>query len=476
MENNIKQYTVFISYSWTSEKHSTWVRNLAERLINDSVEVRLDQWDLKPGDDKYKFMESMVEDKSIDKVLIICDANYKEKADKRDKGVGVETQIITPDIYSKSYQQKFIPIVVEVGDDFDSFIPNYLKSRIGIDMSSEDKYEEGYEQLLRLIYDKPQYNRPPKGNPPYFLFQDKNTNFKTANINKQLKHFLLNKPNQSEYIMNQFVEELINSLEQFKITYEEFKQPYDQQIYDNIEKMVEIRNDYINFLLLLCKLKKDFDIEIIIKLFEEIYKYTQNQDSGTYIELQFDHYKFFVNEIFLYTVAILIEEQMFEHLNELLSTKYFVKSGYEYIVNGVLFNKFNFYIPSLDEYRKKRLNSNKISLSTQILIDRSKINGKNYRDKIIDADLLLFYIADIKFKQRWFPSTYIYKDDYKKIDLLKKIVRKKYFEKIKVLFNVDTPKEMKELVENQQIMVQGYHYEQLPKLKDFVNVDEIANF
>lgn len=46
-------------------------------------------------------MESMVQDSSIDKVLIICDKGYKEKADDREGGVGTETQIITPTLYGK---------------------------------------------------------------------------------------------------------------------------------------------------------------------------------------------------------------------------------------------------------------------------------------------------------------------------------------------------------------------------------------
>lgn len=476
MEN--KQHTVFISYSWTSKEHSTWVRNLAQRLIDDSVEVRLDQWDLKPGDDKYKFMESMVEDTSIDKVLIICDAKYKEKADKRDKGVGVETQIITPEIYGKTSQQKFIPIVVEVGENFESFMPSYLKSRIGIDMSSEDKYEEGYEQLLRLIYNKPQFKKPSMGKPPAFLFEEENTHFKTANINKQLKHFLINKPNQSDVIINQFIEELISLLGRFVIETENFKEPYDEIIYSNIEKMLELRNDYINFIVLLSELKKDFNIEIIISLFERLYKFTQDSRT-TYIKIQFDHYKFFINELFLYTCSILIKNELFVKLNDLLSTKYFLKTNYG--EKDAFFTQFSFYIRSLDELRKKRLNSNLISITAQLLVDRSKVNGKEYKDNILDTDLLLYYISKIKFDNNiWFPTTYIYKEEYKKIDLLKRLVRKKYFNKVKILFNVNTLEEMKELIKNNHEIVRerGYptSYNSIPFISDHVSVDEIAKY
>ena len=54
---------IFISYSWSVQE---WVEGLANRLMNDGVETILDIWDLKEGQDKYVFMESMVNDKTID--------------------------------------------------------------------------------------------------------------------------------------------------------------------------------------------------------------------------------------------------------------------------------------------------------------------------------------------------------------------------------------------------------------------------
>jgi hypothetical protein len=40
---------VFISYSWESDGHKDWVRNFAEQLSQNGVNVRLDQWHTGPG-------------------------------------------------------------------------------------------------------------------------------------------------------------------------------------------------------------------------------------------------------------------------------------------------------------------------------------------------------------------------------------------------------------------------------------------
>ena len=102
MINNRKK--VFISYSWGPEENKQWVEKLAKKLENDGIEVVIDYKNLKLGHDKYMFMEKMVNDSSIDKVLIICNSEYKKKADERIGGVGDEATIITPQVYRQAEQ------------------------------------------------------------------------------------------------------------------------------------------------------------------------------------------------------------------------------------------------------------------------------------------------------------------------------------------------------------------------------------
>ena len=68
---------LFISYSWTSTEHEDWVLKLAHDLAESGVEVKFDKWDLKEGQDPYHFMEQMVADETITKVIMICDKKYK---------------------------------------------------------------------------------------------------------------------------------------------------------------------------------------------------------------------------------------------------------------------------------------------------------------------------------------------------------------------------------------------------------------
>ncbi|EES90359.1 SEFIR domain protein [Clostridium phage D-1873] len=484
-ENNSKK--VFISYSWSSEEYSTWVRLLAERLIGDGIEVILDQWDLKAGYDKFAFMEQMVTSKEIDKVLVICDKQYKEKADNRDGGVGIETQIITPKIYNQVKQEKFIPVIAEIDGEFESCMPNYMDGKIGVDLSNDNVFEYGYEELLRLIYNKPQYKKPQLGKKPSFLLQDDEVYFKTTNIVRQLKNALLNKPQQAEYFIDDFINEFFNELDKFKISYDETKKEgviADEIICEKIDGMMILRNNYINILELLCKLKSDFDINIIIKLFENIYSYTQFQGSGTYSEVQFDQYKFFIREIFIYTISILLENRLFHKANILLQTRYFLKNKYDENNTGRLFPSLYLYVTTLDELRKNGLGINKISITADMLIKRSNINGKDYSQQIIGTDLLLHYISSIKNKNEvdydkiWFPCMYIYINYYRNVEILQKMIRKNDFEQTKILFNVDNEEQMKELIKNYKNEYKGYNnsFESIPHISRFIDVDNIGKY
>lgn len=151
---------VFISYSWSSDAQ---VLSLAQRLIAHGVDVVLDKWDLKEGQDKYAFMERCVNDPEITKVLIVCDKQYADKANNRTGGVGDETVIISSEIYGNIKQEKFIPIITERDENGVAYVPTYIKTRIYIDLSDDSKYEEEYEKLLRNIYEKPLFRKPALG-------------------------------------------------------------------------------------------------------------------------------------------------------------------------------------------------------------------------------------------------------------------------------------------------------------------------
>ena len=54
-------------------EHQKWVLDLATQLRENGVDVTVDKWDLKEGHDAIKFMEKMVTDPEIKKVIVVLD-------------------------------------------------------------------------------------------------------------------------------------------------------------------------------------------------------------------------------------------------------------------------------------------------------------------------------------------------------------------------------------------------------------------
>ena len=163
---------LFISYSWSSPEHEQWVLDLATELSDSGVHVVLDKWDLREGQDSIAFMEQMVTDASVSKVVMVCDKVYADKADGRSGGVGTETQIISAEVYAQKEQAKFVAVIAEKDQDGKPYVPTYYKSKIYIDLSESERYAEGFEKLLRWIFDKPLHTRPELGKPPSFIVEE----------------------------------------------------------------------------------------------------------------------------------------------------------------------------------------------------------------------------------------------------------------------------------------------------------------
>jgi hypothetical protein len=177
----------FISYSWSSPAHERWVIDLATQLVENGVEVVLDKWDLREGNDAVQFMESMVTDPEVAKVIIVSDQKYAEKANNRKGGVGTESQIMSPEIYKKADQSKFAAVVSEVDANGEPYLPAFLSSRIYIDMT-ETRYATNFEQLLRWVFEKPAYVKPALGKMPAFL-NDEGASPTRANARRTIEAF-----------------------------------------------------------------------------------------------------------------------------------------------------------------------------------------------------------------------------------------------------------------------------------------------
>ena len=139
--NDIDKLKVFVSYSWTPPSNQQNVFELIQKLESDGISVVYDRKDLYPGQDINYFMESVLTSEEINAVLIVCNKDYAEKANKRRGGVGYESELILSEIKNDPLQKKYIPVVFEHDKNGELPLPKFLKSRLCVDLSKDKEYD-----------------------------------------------------------------------------------------------------------------------------------------------------------------------------------------------------------------------------------------------------------------------------------------------------------------------------------------------
>ena len=453
---------IFISYSWTTPTHEKWVLDLAERLVSDGVDVILDKWHLKPGEDKYSFMERMVTDEEINKVLIICDSKYKEKADGRNVGVGTETQIITPELYTKVNQRKYIPIISEYGKEFDSYIPTYANSLIGIDLASAADFEKNYEELLRDIYDKPRYVKPMLGKMPSFLLEDESKTLKAITFkSREIKNHIIN--GRKDLVLSS-LEDLnqlfFEQLDQYKLNLEDLKEPVYNIPMQYISEMKYFRDEFIKNLINLINFLEEEEVsDFIIEFLEELYAYYDYQGEDTYNSYCLMHYRFTIHELFIWINMILLKYKKFNVVRKLTHIKYVLKDKFERDIDKNTFEKF-YYDGESFEIINKNEGHNKYSFSAHLMQQRGILNGKDYTEDLVNCDLILHYISMLKEERQdwyWFPLMYIYKKT-RVIKLFLRLDTDNEINKVIQIFGVKNKDELKNRIKERYTDWNPYRY------------------
>jgi DNA-binding CsgD family transcriptional regulator len=155
----VQSPSVFISYSHDTDDHKEWVYAFSSDLVLNGVNVTLDQWDLKPGQDIVSFMHKGIA--RADRVILICSDNYVQKADNGSGGVGYEKLIVSAELAAKTDTSKFIPIVR--GNSTDRKLPAFMGARLYVDFDRDDIYSKRLMECLRDLHGLPPRQRPQLG-------------------------------------------------------------------------------------------------------------------------------------------------------------------------------------------------------------------------------------------------------------------------------------------------------------------------
>ncbi|MGB7323606.1 MAG: TIR domain-containing protein [Rubripirellula sp.] len=453
MNKNTTPPKVFISYSWTSEEHTEWVADLGERLMNDGIEVILDQWSLEDGHDVNAFMEKMVSDPSVKRVIIISDAKYAAKADGRAGGVGTETQIISQEVYESADQTKFVPLLRERNKDGHACLPIYLKGRKYIDFSNSEDEAEAYDQLIRNILERPKRRKPALGKPPAHLFDDELATTSCVLKAKRFRDFVLNGRGNPTAAFEDFCSELLSNLEELRMTYSrEDESTWCERLRANIAGSLPHRDAFVDVVSTGARhMPEETFMPMLLSLLESLLALQERPETksrGSFFKCSEDNFKYLVYEFFLYAFTTLVSAKKFDAARQLIDYTYVSPRHYGGTdLESRGFRKFQSYPDSLEGMCGESGNSRRLSVMADLIHERSNRKDLRFGD-LAQADVLLCIASKA---WGWFPKTLIYANDAGKFELFLRAVDEKGFSPLKVLLALESPNDLLNFLQSEDM-------------------------
>jgi len=473
---------VFISYSWSGAEHEQFVIELATALRTHGVDAILDKWRLQPGQDKYVFMESMVTDPTVTKVLVICDKKYMEKADSRSGGVGTESQIISSELYSKVAQTKFIPVVTERDDDGNEFLPVFLRGRIYVDISTDEKWGDGLDELLRLIFEKPSSPEPKLGEVPTFLKPDSGGVPTARELPGALRAIREGKANR-EGLENLFVRSILVEIRRQYVT-PEGKPGYDEEIYQAILQTKGLRDQFSEYTEAVAAFLGDEpkSLKQCIYLLEQLGQlFSPPIENGTYVEGWSDLYRFFALEATLILTAALLRHERWQMLRHLLKYPYLVRTDHSGLRTENI-TVFDPYLSSIDEHRNNRLRLNRTCLTADMLKERCSTENTSFSE-LVQADIFiaLYGVVQLKgqnsesgFYNFWRPRTSVYSSESRRPPIFLKAIDPDIRNNIFLAIGVESAADLSERVVEARSKTDSFRHLSLGRMFGF-NFENAVN-
>lgn len=396
---------VFLSYSWTSQSHMDWVMQLATDLRASGVDAIIDRWHLSEGQDAHAFMEKTVQDENISKVALICDKKYVERANKREGGVGAESQIITAEILTDVEQTKFAALVLDSNDNGSALLPNFMTSRIYVDFRNTDHYSENFEKLVRWIFDKPIYSMPPIGRRPTFLDDQIGFNPTSLIVPSARRH--QEKGVGSGVNFLSFWREATAANTDFTLNLDSDGES-DDEIVSAIKSLPPLISDLIVNIRDRAEIGEMEEAEVD-QLLEFLSNCLGNYRSGS-TSWSGDVTKFFANFMLVSMCAIFLRNRRFASLVKLLSGKLLSRERGSYTTKGLSVARVGTSLESL-AYRNKRLELRRTSLfadTVKEICEQVPIEFVEF----LQADFFLFMFYEFSgLEGQWWPDTNIYAVD-----------------------------------------------------------------
>ena len=262
----------------------------------------------------------------------------------------------------------------------------------------------------------------------------------------------------------------VENIQDFVDAYVEAMKPFykedlkDDEYLSDLAALQEYRDELLGY----CKRLIELNIEGIIPgiligdILEKLYNkltsvHTFKEHASSCSSSSFDIFKVHLWEIFICIITLLLRYERYKDINSILTRTYFLSDncfgGDEKPRNYVAFYHYS----EIIERRIKVTSinpeyNNRITLSGHLLCEERESLPIYSGEKMAEADLFLYQMfkaLDLSVDAdgwQWFPISYIYAEKYD--SMWKKLVSRRYCEKLYPLFGVKDLEELKSRLSN----------------------------
>ncbi len=404
---------VFISYSWGSEEHQQKVLEIATRLMQNGVQVVIDKWNLRPGNDLLAFMETSVNDPTITHVLVLCDAAYQKKADERRQGSGVstETRLLGPDLFkSPTTQEKIVPVVLEKDANNHACVPAWITGVLAIHLTPG--FEEGFSMLLRHLFNEPLHVPPPLGPRPAFPRANGVVGNNAPTASDPMSQLEIARErvfyqcsvrdlHGVSLAMTEYLEIVAQAVASAR-TCPDTHRPTALDIRAMIDAHLPLRTGLRDVLTKWCRtVPSDATLPNAARFFESLLRACEHpvtKGGASWSDSEFEAPSFLALELFLVFCVQCISEQRVSALTSVLDDHYLVQTARQEEGNDRTFAAFAPHLPMLQKSDPKR-----ISVVADLLKSRCASDGEF--EELKQAEFLLFLRGAFRPPRYWMQTT-----------------------------------------------------------------------
>ena len=302
------------------------------------------------------------------------------------------------------------------------------------------------------MYDKPLHVKPDLGNTPEFLAESGQRTMLVTTVRfKRAIDAVRAGHSHAVPSTQEFLTHLAGQFEKLRLDHA--ADSFDEAVVESIDAFTPYRNDVVELLLTLALYLDTTETRRITHRFFEqlIHTWIARWTPRPGMQWDADNFRFIVHELFLYAIACLVSQERFEAAAYLMGTEFYVPGQTD---NGrdamVGFEVFRQYTKSL-EYRNSRLKLRRLSIRGDLLKERCKGGGIEFRN-LMQADFILFLRAELNRSDPysdWWPETLIWlgRHHAAPFEVFARSKSAAYFERAKVLLGVEARDDIERLLQ-----------------------------